>query len=84
MGCAVAAPAAFYGDENFGQFFDESGLLFWGDHDVVVALFCGGEGGEDAAVYAEVGTAHVGGFFGAFEAEGDAAEVVDVHPECPW
>jgi hypothetical protein len=24
----------------------------------------------------------VGGFFGAFEAEGDAAKVVHVHPEC--
>ncbi len=79
MGCAVAAPAAFYGDEDFGQFFDEGGLLLWGDHDVAVALFYGGQGGENSIADAEVGVAHVGGFFGALEAEGDAAEVVDVH-----
>ena len=80
MSCAVAAPAAFYGDEDFGHFFNESGgLLLWSDHDVAVALFCRGQGGEDSTADAEVGAAHVGGFFGAFEAEGDAAEVVGIH-----
>ena len=76
---AAAAPAAGDGDEDFGEVFDEGGLLFGGDHDVAVAEFCGGECGEDAAADAEVGGAHMGAFFGAGEGEGEAAEVVDVH-----
>ena len=70
MSGAAYAPAAFYGDEDFGEFFDEGGLLLGGEHEVAVALFGGGEGGENAVAYAEVGAAHVGGFFGAFEARG--------------
>ena len=79
MSCAVAAPAAFYRDEDFGHFFYEGGLLFWRDHDVAVALFCGSEGSEDSVAYAEVGAAHVGGFLGAFKTESGAAEIVNVH-----
>jgi len=79
MSGAACAPAAFYGDEDFGEFFDEGGLLLGRKHEVAVALFDGGQGSEDAVAHAEVGIAHVGGFLGAFEGEGDAAEVGDVH-----
>jgi hypothetical protein len=79
VSCAACAPAAFYGYEDFGEFFDEGGLLFGREHQVAVSLFGGGEGGEDAVAYPEVGIAHVGGFLGTFEGEGDAAEVGDVH-----
>lgn len=77
--CAASSPASGDGDEDLGEFFDEGGLLFGGDHDVAVAEFGGGEGGEDAAADAEVGGAHVGAFFGAGEGEGETAEVLDVH-----
>ena len=76
---AAAAPAAGDGDEDFGEVFDECGLLFGSDHDVAVAEFRGGERGEDAAVDAEVGGTHMGAFFSAGEGEGETAEVVDVH-----
>ena len=79
MGHAHAAPAAVDGEEDFGEIFDEGGLLFEGEHEIAVALGGGSESGEDSAADAEVGLAHVGGFSGAFEAEGDAAEVVGVH-----
>ena len=62
---SASSPTTGYGDEDFGEFFDEGGLLFGGDHDVAVAEFGGGERGEDATADAEVGGAHVGGFFGA-------------------
>ncbi len=76
---AIAAPSTLNRDEHFGEFFDEGGLLLGCEHQVAVALFAGRESGEDSAANAEVGTPHMGIFFGAFEAEGDAAEVVDVH-----
>ena len=76
---AAATPASRDGDEDFGEVFDERGLLFGSDHDVAVAEFRGGERGEDAAVDAEVGGAHMGAFFGAGEGEGEAAEVMDIH-----
>jgi len=75
VGGAVASPAAFDGEEDVGGVGEEEGLLFRGEHEVAEAFFDGGEGGEDAAADAEVGCAHVGGFFGAGEGEGDAAEV---------
>jgi len=75
----AASPAAGDGDEDFGEFFDKGGLLLGSDHDVAVAEFCGGEGGEDASADAKIRGAHVGAFFGARDGEGQAAEVVDVH-----
>ena len=38
-----------------------------------------GESGEDVSADAEVGSAHVGTFFGTFEGEGDTAEVGGSH-----
>jgi hypothetical protein len=81
VGHAHATPAAVNGEEDFWEFCDEVLLLFGGKHQVAVALLGGGQGGEDAAVDAEIGIAHVGGFFGAGERESDAAEVVEVHGE---
>lgn len=79
VGHAHASPGAGDGKENFGEVQDEGLLLFEGKHEIAVALFRGGESGEDAAVDAEIGLAHVGRFFGAGEGEGGAAKVSDVH-----
>ena len=79
---AAASPAPGNGNEDFGEVFDESGLLLGSDHDVAVAEFGGSERGKDTAADAEVGAAHVGAFFGAGEGEGQAPEVVDVHGSC--
>ena len=46
---AAASPPAGYGDEDFGEFFDEGGLLFGSDHDVAIAEFRGGEGCENTS-----------------------------------
>lgn len=79
VGHAHASPAAGDGKENFREFFDEGLLLFEGEHEIAVALFHGSESGEDTAVDAEIGIAHVGRFFGTGEAKGDTAEITDVH-----
>ncbi len=81
VGHARAAPATGDGEENFGEFVDEGLLLVESEFEIAVALSGVGERGEDVAVYAEVGITHVRGFFGIGEAEGDAAEVADVHGE---
>jgi hypothetical protein len=67
------------GQEYLGLVGEEAGLNLGGEHEVAVALALRGERGEDAAANAEVGRAHVGALFCAFEAEGDAAEVVCGH-----
>lgn len=79
VGGAVAAPAAVDREENFREFCDEGGLLIGSEHQVAVAFVGVGESREDAAVDAKVGGTHVGGFFGALEGKGDAAEVIHVH-----
>ena len=62
VGHAHAAPAAGDGEEHFGEFGDEGLLLLESEHEIAVTLLGGSERGEDAAVDAEVGLAHVGGF----------------------
>ena len=42
-----------------------------------------GEGREDAAADAEVGSPHVSAFLGVVKAEGQLSEVVRVHERCP-
>ena len=79
MSSTHASPAAVNGEEDFGEFLDEGGLLLGREHEVAIALLGGSESRKDAASDAEVGATHVGTFFGAFEAKGDAAEVGDVH-----
>lgn len=81
VGHAHAAPAAGDGKKHFGEFGDERLLLLESEHEVAVTLLGGSERGEDAAVDAEVGLAHVGGFLDVGEGERDAAEVVEVHGE---
>ena len=81
VGHAHAAPTTGDGKKHFGEIGDESLLLFEGEHEIAVALLGGSKGGEDAAVDAEIGLAHMGGFFGTGETEGDAAEITDVHGE---
>ena len=75
---AAASPTAGYGDEDFGEFFDEGGLLFGSDHDVAIAEFRGGEGRENTSADAEVGGAHMGALLDAGEGKGETTEVVDV------
>ncbi len=79
VGGAGAAPAPGDGKEEVWALFGEGGLLLGREHEVAEAFALGSEGGEDVAADAEVGGTHVGAFFSAGEAEGDAAEIVWCH-----
>ena len=81
VGHAHAAPATRDGEKDFGEIGDEGLLLFEGEHEIAIALLGGSESGEDAAVDTEIRLAHMGGFFGVGKAEGDAAEIADIHGE---
>jgi len=67
------------GAKTFRQLLNEHGLLLRSKHEIAVALFGGSQGSENSPANAKVGAAHVRAFFGTFEAEGDAAEVVGGH-----
>lgn len=73
------SPSAGNGQEQFGLFSDELGLLLRREHQVSVALLHSGKRREDAAAYAEIDRAEVRAFLGPFEAERDAAEILDCH-----
>ena len=79
MGGTAKSPAALHRNEDVWQFFDERGLLFRRDHYIAVPLFGGSERSEDSASDSEVDRAHMGAFLGAFEREGNAAEIDGVH-----
>jgi len=81
VGHAYATPTAGNGEEDFGEFSDEGLLLLESEHEIAVALLGGSEGGEDAAADAEVGLAPMGGLFGSGKAEGDTAEIANIHGE---
>ena len=76
---AHAAPTTGNGKKYLGEFRDKGSLLLKSEHEVAITLLGGGEGGEDAAVDAEVGLAHMGGFLDVGEGERDAAEIVEIH-----
>ena len=44
VGSPIASPAAFDGEEEFGGFGEEEGLLFGVEHEVPEAFFDAGEG----------------------------------------
>ncbi len=73
------SPTAGNGDEDLRQLFDKRSLLLQCEHKVAVTLTGRSERGKDSSAHAKIWLAHVRTFFGAFEAEGDAAEIVDGH-----
>jgi len=75
VGGSGFAPASVDGEENFGLFGYKVGLELGGEHDVAIAFCLMRQGGEDAIADAEIGVAHVGGFFGSREGQGESAEV---------
>ena len=79
VGCARRAPGAGGGREDVGVGLEERGLVFGGELDHAEAGLGGVEGCENLAAHAEVGVAHVGGFLGVGEGEGEGAKVVGSH-----
>ena len=79
VGCAHSSPATVDRQEKIRHFLDEHGLPFGIEHEIAVTLIGRGESGEDTATDPEIDGSHVGAFFGAFEAEGDAMEIGGCH-----
>jgi hypothetical protein len=76
---ALPAPTAGDGEEHVRGLVDERLLQLRGEHQVPKPEMLVGEGREDAAADAEVGSPHVSALLGVVEAEGDLPEVVRGH-----